>query len=291
MELFTIISFRKMKISIKTYLIVGLIASGLSAAVFGQAVERKVKSISAGILNERAIELVSPAYPEHAKLSGADGVVDVKVSLDVAGLVTSAEGISGDQLLWPTAVHAASLSRFIPMRLRGQPVRVSGILRFNFVNKRVNWLGFGKGVSAVFAYDNLKLHPVAEYLSAEFDTEKQKLLSLEADSKLERPPMIKSVIDGIRSRLKGKDLWHYDLGFAITDILVPVRDREFDREKIDGAIQKLRSFQASAPEDASAHVLEGLQILVNYKLSPKISNDETRTQIFRMLGNIPHDPR
>jgi protein TonB len=89
--------------------------------------------ISGGVLNGKAIRLVQPAYPAIAKAAHASGQVRVQVLIDENGNVISATPISGHPLLQPSAAAAARQSKFSPTLLSGQPVKVSGVLIYNFV--------------------------------------------------------------------------------------------------------------------------------------------------------------
>jgi TonB family protein len=88
---------------------------------------------SAGVLNGRAIHLVQPPYPAIARMSHAQGTVEVQVIIDEAGEVISARAISGHPLLQAASVGAAKASKFSPTKLCGEPVRVAGIIVYNFV--------------------------------------------------------------------------------------------------------------------------------------------------------------
>ena len=57
----------------------------------------------------------------------------VQVTLDETGKVVSAHAVSGYPLLQQAAVKAAYQARFTPMLLAGQPVKVTGIITYNFV--------------------------------------------------------------------------------------------------------------------------------------------------------------
>lgn len=92
-----------------------------------------LKPISGGVLNGRAISLPKPIYPEAAKRARAQGVVNVEVVVDVSGRVISARAVSGPTLLHEAAVAAARQARFTPTLLSGQPVKVSGVITYNFV--------------------------------------------------------------------------------------------------------------------------------------------------------------
>ena len=62
-------------------------------------------------------------------------MVVVRVLVDEKGNVVSARAISGHRLLKQAAVTAARNTRFSPTRLSGQPVKVSGVITYNFVLK------------------------------------------------------------------------------------------------------------------------------------------------------------
>lgn len=88
---------------------------------------------SSTIVNRSAISLVKPAYPAAARAVRADGAVRVKVVIDEEGNVESAEAVSGHPLLQSASVNAALLSKFRPTLLRGESVKVEGIVVYNFV--------------------------------------------------------------------------------------------------------------------------------------------------------------
>ena len=57
----------------------------------------------------------------------------VRIVIDEVGNVISAEAIEGPESLRQAAIDAAYKSRFTPTRLMGQPVKVSGVIIYNFV--------------------------------------------------------------------------------------------------------------------------------------------------------------
>jgi TonB family protein len=87
-----------------------------------------------GVINNAANELVAPAYPAAAKTSKASGSVNVKVIIDERGNVVSAAAISGHPLLRSASEKAARNSKFEPTLLSGQPVKITGIIVYNFVS-------------------------------------------------------------------------------------------------------------------------------------------------------------
>ena len=90
------------------------------------------QTISGGVLNGKAISKPEPPYPALAKAARASGVVTVRVTVDETGHVVSAEAVSGHALLRDAAVAAARQARLSPTLLSGKPVKVSGVLTYNF---------------------------------------------------------------------------------------------------------------------------------------------------------------
>lgn len=91
------------------------------------------KTISGGVLNGKAISKPQPAYPPIAKAAKASGPVTVQVLVDERGNVISASAVSGHPLLKASAVAAARQAKFSPTLLSGQPVKVTGVITYNFV--------------------------------------------------------------------------------------------------------------------------------------------------------------
>ena len=89
--------------------------------------------VSGGVLNGKAISKPQPAYPPIAKAARASGTVTVQILVDESGRVVSASAVSGHPLLQQAAVAAARNARFSPTLLSGQPVKVSGVITYNFV--------------------------------------------------------------------------------------------------------------------------------------------------------------
>jgi protein TonB len=89
--------------------------------------------ISGGVLNGKAISLPKPTYPPIARAAHASGTVVVQVLIDENGSVVSAHAVSGHPLLQAVAVGAARQARFSPTKLSGQPVKVTGVIQYNFV--------------------------------------------------------------------------------------------------------------------------------------------------------------
>lgn len=88
---------------------------------------------SGGVLNGRAISLPRPAYPAEARQVRASGIVRVQVQIDETGKVIEAKALSGHPVFAKPSEEAALKARFTPTKLSGQPVKVIGIILYNFV--------------------------------------------------------------------------------------------------------------------------------------------------------------
>ncbi|HUQ30565.1 MAG TPA: energy transducer TonB [Pyrinomonadaceae bacterium] len=88
---------------------------------------------SVGVVNGMASYLPKPVYTAIAKAARASGTVTVQVLIDERGKVISARAVSGNPLLLRESVQAAYQARFTPTLLSNQPVKVSGVITYNFV--------------------------------------------------------------------------------------------------------------------------------------------------------------
>lgn len=95
--------------------------------------ETSPQQISGGVLNGKAISLAKPEYPPAARAVRASGAVNVKVTIDEQGNIISASAVSGHPLLRAAAEEAARNSKFAPTLLQGVPVRITGVIVYNFV--------------------------------------------------------------------------------------------------------------------------------------------------------------
>lgn len=93
---------------------------------------KKITTISGGVVNGKASNLVTPVYSPAARAVRAQGEVRVAVTIDENGRVISASALGGNPLLTGAAVSAARASRFTPTLLSNQRVKVTGIIVYNF---------------------------------------------------------------------------------------------------------------------------------------------------------------
>jgi len=90
------------------------------------------RPVSLGVINGKATFLAKPPYSAAARTMGITGAVHVQVTIDEQGSVISASVVSGHPLLRPGVENAARQSRFTPTFLSKQPVKVTGVIVYQF---------------------------------------------------------------------------------------------------------------------------------------------------------------
>ena len=85
------------------------------------------------MLMSKIVSLPQPPYPAMAKQIKVSGPVPVQILIDETGKVLSAHAVSGSPLLTRAAEDAAARARFTPTVLNGVPVKVQGVITYNFV--------------------------------------------------------------------------------------------------------------------------------------------------------------
>jgi tetratricopeptide (TPR) repeat protein len=91
--------------------------------------------INAGVINGKAVYLARPVYPAEAKAKGLEGSFKVKVIIDEKGNIIYAKSDCGQGILGEASENAAYQSKFSPTVLNGKPVKILGIVIYNFVNQ------------------------------------------------------------------------------------------------------------------------------------------------------------
>ena len=91
--------------------------------------------VEGGVINGKAIYKPQPEYPPVARAARAQGVVQVKVTVDETGKVIEAKVFdnSPHPTLSRASEEAAMRARFTPTLLSGAPVQVTGIITYRFI--------------------------------------------------------------------------------------------------------------------------------------------------------------
>lgn len=243
------------------------------------------KIFSAGVVNGKAIELIRPKFSPAARTVNVYGVVSVLVLVDENGNVAQAEVKSGHPLLHQSAIKAASQSRFEPFTLSGQPVKIQGIIIYNFVPNQWNWLEIGYTLNSD-AHSYYSIKTLSETLPFDLGEEKQLLNQISGD--INQTETIKIVVSMIRQRLidRTKHFWLFEMGLALAEIRKNLyEDKELPAKS--ESYQKLKILVQNPPADANRVLIERIQkiiLLIEEKDEP-FDDWQKLEEIFPYVGN------
>jgi outer membrane biosynthesis protein TonB len=99
------------------------------AASSGAALPKIVES---GVLNGKALRLPPPEYSGVARARRLSGAVPIEVLIDERGRVVLAGALGGHPVLQASARDSACGARFAPIVLKGQPIKVTGVIIYSF---------------------------------------------------------------------------------------------------------------------------------------------------------------
>jgi len=192
-------------------------------------------------MNGRALSLPKPFYPPAARAVKASGQVQISVLIDEAGCITEAKALSGHPLLIASSIKAAKLSAFAPYVLSGGPVRVNGIITYNYLPNEMNWLELG--------YNSDSFETLAEYLPAGFEVEAKLLRQSKGLPWDERKTVLESVKKSLTTNLTNdpKNQWLFSVGTILNEL----RTGFWGTQSGEKAWTPLRSKMASIPTGVS----------------------------------------
>lgn len=223
--------------------------------------------LSRGVINGHVTkpeDLVKPLYRPAAKAAGASGSIAVEVLINEEGNVIKAVAVYGHLLLRPAAINAARKSKFTITTLSGNPVKVRGIIVYNFLPTSFNWLEIGyvlqsEGRDSIYSLKNL-----IEVLPYEFEAERQILEMITEESKDSILLLVRSMIESKLSD-KPKEQWLFTLG-----IFLSKAQTNFEDETRQQLLQELRPLIQTAPENVKSILVERLQKLADLLESPAL---------------------
>lgn len=85
------------------------------------------------VISSKIIVKPAPAYPSIAKQTRVQGTVTVEILINEQGQVIAAQATNGHPLLRAAAQASAYQAKFSPTSVSGQPVKVSGVITYNFI--------------------------------------------------------------------------------------------------------------------------------------------------------------
>jgi tetratricopeptide (TPR) repeat protein len=99
-----------------------------------EAVRDKRGPVQGGVINGKAVSKPQPSYPSEAKFARAQGTITVAMLIGENGTVLSACAFGvGHPSLKAASEFAAYRARFTPTLVDGKPVKVRGVITYNFV--------------------------------------------------------------------------------------------------------------------------------------------------------------
>lgn len=85
------------------------------------------------VVRGKVLSKPTPIYPEAAKRQGISGEVYVELIFDETGKVVHVCAVKGDPILSLAAEQAAMRALFSPVSLEGKPIKMMGVMTYNFV--------------------------------------------------------------------------------------------------------------------------------------------------------------
>lgn len=97
-----------------------------------RTIPSKTISLPAGQFPGSPLHIALPAYPDEARRARVQGIVNVSVMIDEAGIVIKATALDGSKQLHKAAEEAALKCRFKPTEAEGQPAKVIATITSTF---------------------------------------------------------------------------------------------------------------------------------------------------------------
>jgi TonB family protein len=224
------------------------------------------KVINGGVVNGKATSLPKPVFPQAALAVGAKGEVNVQVTIDENGDVIFASAVSGHPLLRQAAEQAARQAKFAPTMLSDQPVKVSGIIVYNFILP-VNWryVGLILGDAEAEIEDEVKLGRVVGELRNQFPGESKLLQAVianfekdEEDGRIQTAA-ISQIINSLQSKIsaQNEEVWHFELGLTLGRLNASA----FEDSILRDSLVRFKQLYNTVPEKIDEDTLDALRSL------------------------------
>ncbi|MEP6847305.1 MAG: TonB family protein [Acidobacteriota bacterium] len=289
-----------------------IFAAIFASSVLAQTAKPTPKTIIGGILNGKAILLPKPEYPAEARKNKVTGTVKVQVIIDETGKVVSAHTVGGidNASMRAAAEIAAQKAVFAPTLLSGSPVKVSGVINYNFVAETSNEeklkimelaavLTSARRLAAKYELFT-KAFEVEDFTDAtndypEYAADLKELTSLNKMTAEKRIEMLDRSLAGITSKLNSDGKWQFavgkDLGEILTSLMLFIDAQggdNIDMSKIDTAglkltLNNLRDLVYSAPQDFPKDVLDKLKIFADVGEKEDLSKRESLKDFFEKM--------
>ena len=267
------------------------------------------KQISGGVLNGKATSLPVPEYPAAAKAVRASGAVNVQVLIDEQGAVVSANAVSGHPLLRQTAEKAALKASFSPTTLSGQPVKVSGIIVYNFVPEKDDSPVWALGMFFTFVENadqnlmetfgdeaefDLILSDMAKDIPTEFAAEKPLFDKLANSEGAERQEPASILLSSLNKHFNQSELWEVETGKYLALVLIEMLKQKINADNelpmndllLKSHLEKIKLQISIAPSDISRSKIEKFEAVAIFADNKDLTSLETLEQMLEVIGPL-----
>lgn len=299
------------------FILVILCAGSINTAA--QDAPLTAKTISGGVVNGKATSLVKPAYPAAARAVRASGSVNVQVTIDEEGSVIAASAVSGHPLLRAAAVEAARASKFAPTRLSGQPVKVTGVIVYNFVAdtpsefKEPYW-ALGMIISLIQNADPQLIAELDKAMNSpkgedfdslvrefgtdvpeEFGAQKQLFVKFSTSKGEERRQIAAEISIALKNQIQGQQLWQYEigenLGLAVVEILkygAQEKGMAFrvDEQTLRAGLTGIKNAATSIPEGISPAFSQRIIKIGSFANAENLLDQKTFEELFMSIDPL-----
>jgi len=193
-----------------------------------------------------------------ARAVGVYGTVSVVVLIDEKGDVLEASANNGHPFLQSVSIKAALQSKFEPLTLNRNPVRVQGIIVYNFIPQNWNWLEIGYSLGYGSNYYSIKI--LLETLPFGYEEERQ-LLNQWFEANENQDGIVETVIALMRSKLSNnaKTYWLFEVGLALAKSKQEWNIGGHTLNENSQSFQNLKQLVQNPPSDAEKMLLERMK--------------------------------
>lgn len=221
----------------------------------------RVRVASLGVIYCKS-NIVKPAYSQAAKAIQARGTVKVQVLINEIGKVVEAKAISGHPVLHANSIAAALTSTYEPVKLSGKPIKVSGVIVYNYSTDFFNWLEIGNSFGE---YD------IPEMLPFWFEEEKLLYKQYLAIGYDKNSTDFQKALKAIENKLSAdkKSLWLFQIGMLLNKVQFGFADEK--------QLNDLKEYLADAPDNISPALISKLKNLLNLSETPQLNTHSLQT--------------
>ena len=271
--------------------------------------------ITKGVINGVAISLPKPEYPAAAQAVKASGSVNVQGLIDEQGNVIKAEAVSGHPLLRQAAEQAGRMAKFKPTTLKGEPVKVSGVIIYNFIpslpvddeDKKYVWtfgffFTFLQEASPELLNEmgeDLELDDILSEITSEIpyelSAEKMLFQKLSTSKGTERQQTARELNSSIKKYFAGAEMNDFEIGQAFGNIFTQLikkalsvsgKNFRLDEDVLRGSLAKLKESLKNESSNIPPETLKLFKEISTAADSGDLSLEETVLRLSEKIEPI-----